>query len=379
MSVQKRTTKTGKTRWVARYRDPTGKEHSRSFDTQREAKAFQSEQLRAIRRSEWVDESTAPTLEEMWGRWEQVAVSPGTRQVRERIRSDLQELSDLQITKITPEHLRTWLAHLRNGRPWVEGCKGLSQNTQANYWTQLSGCLRMAVEDGLLVVSPTTKVKNPSGVYSADTSRLPSVEKVKEAIETADKTGRDTLATMIILAASTGMRSSEVAGLRWRNVDTRAKVVHVVEQATSMHNKGEHVGEARWAKLKTPSSRRSIPLSAATIKRLAEHRLKHPSDPDEPMFLTRGGRMWRSDGISAGMKVLGLRFHDLRHLYASHLIRQGRSVKAVQGMLGHASAATTLNTYAHLWSDEWDLVRDASGVLVRDLCGIDGKKAATGS
>lgn len=79
--------------------------------------------------------------------------------------------------------------------------------------------------------------------------------------------------------------------------------------------------------------------------------------------------MFRSDGISAAMRALELRFHDLRHLYASHLIRQGRGVKAVQEMLGHVSAATTLNTYTHLWSDEWDLVREAAGDLVRDLSG----------
>ncbi len=55
MAVQKRTTKAGKTRWVARYRDAAGKEHSRSFDTQREAKAYLQEQERALRRGEWVD------------------------------------------------------------------------------------------------------------------------------------------------------------------------------------------------------------------------------------------------------------------------------------------------------------------------------------
>lgn len=372
MSIQKRTTRAGKPRWVARYRDPTGKEHSRTFTTQREAKAYLSEQTRAIRRSEWIDEKAAPTLAEMWTRWEQVAVSPGTKRTRERVRQNLGELENLPVTKITPEHLRTWLSHLRTGRPWVEGCKGLAINTQTSFWTQLSGCLRMAVEDGHLLVSPTSKVKSPSGVFATDTSKLPTIEQVKEAIETADSTGRDTLATMIILAASTGMRSSEVAGLRWRNVDTKAKVVHVVEQAASMHDKSEHIGESRWAPLKTKQSRRLIPLSNATIKRLAEHRLKHPSDPNEPMFLTPGGKMFRSDGISAAMRALGLRFHDLRHLYASHLIRQGRGVKAVQEMLGHASAATTLNTYTHLWSDEWDLVREAAGDLVRDLSG-DGR------
>lgn len=52
-------------------------------------------------------------------------------------------------------------------------------------------------------------------------------------------------------------------------------------------------------------------------------------------------------------------FHDLRHHYASLLIRDGASVKVVQSRLGHATAAETLNTYAHLWPDEEDRTRTA--------------------
>lgn len=379
MGVQKRVSSNGRVRWVARYRDKTGKEHSKSFPTQREAKAHVAEQQRALRRGEWIDETRAPTLAELWQSWEQVAVSPGTQKTREQVGKNLGNLAHLPVTQITAEHLRTWEHHLRVGRPWVADCKGLSANTQINYWTQLSGCLRMAVEDGHLLVSPTTRVKGPSGATAVDASKLPTVEQVRDLVASADATGRDTLATMVILAASTGMRSSEVAGLRWRNVDVKGKVVHVVEQAASMHKKQGKTGEGRWAPLKTVKSRRSIPLSTATVKRLAEHRLRHPSEPDEPMFVTPSGSMWQSDKVSAAMRPFGMRFHDLRHLYASHLIRQGRGVKAVQEMLGHASAATTLNTYTHLWADEWDLVRDAAGDLVRAICGHGVGKTATGS
>jgi len=55
----------------------------------------------------------------------------------------------------------------------------------------------------------------------------------------------------------------------------------------------------------------------------------------------------------------GTRFHDLRHYYASLLIRHGESVKTVQARLGHASAAETLDTYSHLWPDSDDRTREA--------------------
>ena len=52
-------------------------------------------------------------------------------------------------------------------------------------------------------------------------------------------------------------------------------------------------------------------------------------------------------------------FHELRHFYASLLIRHGESVKTVQARLGHASASETLDTYSHLWPDSDDRTRAA--------------------
>ena len=60
------------------------------------------------------------------------------------------------------------------------------------------------------------------------------------------------------------------------------------------------------------------------------------------------------DGLPAGF-----RFHDLRHYYASLLISSGADVKVVQARMRHASAKTTLDTYAHLWPDSDDSTRAA--------------------
>jgi integrase len=64
---------------------------------------------------------------------------------------------------------------------------------------------------------------------------------------------------------------------------------------------------------------------------------------------------WRRATRKAG--VAGVRFHDLRHAFASMLIAAGCSVKAVQKALGHASSATTLNLYVHLWPGDEDRIR----------------------
>ena len=65
-------------------------------------------------------------------------------------------------------------------------------------------------------------------------------------------------------------------------------------------------------------------------------------------------------------------YHDLRHYYASLLIRHGESVKTVQERLGHSSAVRTLNTYSHLWPDSDDRTRaavdDVLGAYVHSVC-----------
>ncbi|WP_425278720.1 site-specific integrase [Corynebacterium bovis] len=167
------------------------------------------------------------------------------------------------------------------------------------------------------------------------------------------------------------MRSGEIAGLRWRSVDVPGRVVHVVEQARVR----PAPGESPWGTLKTASSRRTVPVPRPVMRRLAAHRLAHPTADDEAVFRTATGRMWTSELVSAAMSTVGLRFHDMRHLYASHLIRHGRGPKSVQSMLGHASAMTTLDVYAHLWPDEGDLIRESAAMFVDDLL-RDGGRAA---
>jgi integrase len=118
---------------------------------------------------------------------------------------------------------------------------------------------------------------------------------------------------------------------------------------------------------KTAASYRTIPLPAVVVDALAAHLRDFPPGPDGfvftgandgPIRRTRFSDVWRPAVQAAGAPH-GTGFHALRHFYASLLIRAGESVKVVQTRLGHASAAETLNTYAHLWPDSEDRTRAA--------------------
>lgn len=77
----------------------------------------------------------------------------------------------------------------------------------------------------------------------------------------------------------------------------------------------------------------------------------------QPIDWQAFGHQWRQTRKRAGLE--SIRYHDLRHAYASMLISAGCSVKAVSSALGHSAAATTLNLYSHLWPGDEDRIRQA--------------------
>ena len=126
---------------------------------------------------------------------------------------------------------------------------------------------------------------------------------------------------------------------------------------------------------KTAASVRSIPLPAVVLDALASHLTGFPPGPDGLIFTTESGNpirrtsfgdVWRA-AVKAANAPVGTGFHELRHYYASLLIRHSESVKVVQARLGHASASETLDTYSHLWPDSDDRTRAAvDSVLLAD-------------
>ena len=131
---------------------------------------------------------------------------------------------------------------------------------------------------------------------------------------------------------------------------------------------------------KTSASVRTVPLPQAVLDALAAHLAAHPpldglvfsNEHGRPIRRTAFGSVWRAAVAAAGAPA-GTGFHDLRHFYASLLIRHGESVKVVQARLGHASAAETLDTYSHLWPDSDDRTRTAvDAVLLADSARTEG-------
>jgi integrase len=164
---------------------------------------------------------------------------------------------------------------------------------------------------------------------------------------------------LYFLALFTGMRRSEILGLRWGDVDFIFTQISVVRSLHHLRN-----GQFIFRQPKTAKSRRLIALSPAAALALNEHRKnqetickhigKELSDDDLVFCQNEGGpllpdtvtRAWVRMMDKLGLK--GVRLHDLRHSHASQLLKQGIHPKIVQERLGHSSISVTLDTYSHV-------------------------------
>jgi integrase len=168
---------------------------------------------------------------------------------------------------------------------------------------------------------------------------------------------------MIYTLAYTGMRWGEMAGLKARNVDLTRARVRVVDNAVQVGATFDH--------RKTPKGRKSreIPLPAFLVAILADRVAgMHAEDrvfnvagePPKRPHTSRGwlaGALRRARAIDPEMPSVSP--HELRHTAASLAVSAGANVKAVQKMLGHKSAAMTLDTYADLFDDDLEAVATA--------------------
>ncbi len=143
--------------------------------------------------------------------------------------------------------------------------------------------------------------------------------------------------------------SAEILGLQRHDVDFAANVVRVRRQAD---RKGQLVEP------KTPQAKRNIVLSPGLAKMLREHKMASRYKGERDLvFASETGRPMNGRNVSrrgldkalANAKLGKLRFHDLRHTFASLLIAEGLNVVFVSRQMGHASPDITLRVYAHVW------------------------------
>jgi integrase len=324
-------------RFRARYRAADGTRHSKVFLTAAEAKRFIAAATTDMDRGFWIDpRGGAETVASWCERWFAArVVRPSTRANDEgRLRKHvLPEFGTLALKDVTPLRVRSWVARLT--------ASGLSSASVRHCHGLVRVMLGDAIAEGLLLHNPCTGTRLPPLEHREQRALAPDeLDRLIDAIPWHYQ-------PLVIVAAATGMRWGELAGLRLKRVDLLRRKLHVVETLIEVR------GRLITGPPKSRRSLRTITLPAQGVDAIAAALIGNTS---ELVFVTEEGaplrrhnffaRVWKPATEAAG--VAGFRFHDLRHTHVALLIAAGVPMKAIQDRLGHESITTTIDRYGHL-------------------------------
>jgi integrase len=232
-----------------------------------------------------------------------------------------------------------------------ELAKKLSANSVNRYLTVLHAALKHAVEMRLLRDNPASHVRRPK--VAKKEPRALSMEELQQLLAALEK---DVLLYRVCMfTAFTGLRRSEVLGLKWANVDLADGAVYVRE--TRQRLKG------RWVEKgpKSDAGLRRVPLSSTLVAMLKNIRAEQEArrgQPDyhnedlvfcqpngKPIWPSNFERRFRKAADAAGFP--DFTFHGLRHTFATLLLKDGAYINVVQRLLGHEKPSTTIDLYGH--------------------------------
>lgn len=367
-TISKYQTTGGSVRYRVRYRTPDRRQtDKRGFRTKRDAEAFANQLEVDKRRGSYVAPAAGRVkLGEYAGEWlgSKHNLKPSTR-ARYRVVLDtfIASHADVALGDISRQLVRDWVADLSASHAPASVHKTIGVLRQV---------LAMAVADNRLVLNP------------ADGVELPAVGTVEQRFLTleqlhalADAAGQHR--ALVYVLGTCGLRFGEAAELRWRDVLLDKKTISVRRSVTLVDNKFV-VGTPKGGKGRTVSISDFV---ADMLTPGAVDDLVFPDMAGGHMRGTNVRRRWWSDAVAAaklfprieknaaGEKVTVYEFkiHELRHTASSLAIQAGANIKSLQNMLGHESAALTLDRYGHLFESDVEAVGIAINRLLTRDCG----------
>jgi integrase len=356
MSVRKRTwtTRKGEQReaFIVHYLDQEGDPHIETFQLKKDADARAAEIKIDVKKGKHTAPSKSITIVEAAEKWIKGVTADGReRSTVDQYRGHVSfhiapRLGKAKLANLTDEKIEAFrddlLANL--SRPLARKVMvSLRQLLKANRYGHVAAGVSIKLEQ-------RHKRKLEAG------RDVPRPDEIKRMVGAATDTR---VRALLLLTAFTGLRSSELRGLRWSDVDLKDGVVHVRQRADKYYEIGAP---------KSAGSRREIPLdSGAVVPALKEWRMACPKGEADLVFpavdggpvhheilLRSVGALQREAGVmdKAGEPKYGL--HALRHFFASWCINprpHGRELppKSVQALMGHSSITMTLDTYGHLF------------------------------
>ena len=364
MAVRKRTWTTSrgerKEAWLVDYADQNGERHIQTFSRKKEADEYHATVKVDVRQGIHTAPSKSITVAQAAEDWIKSIALEGREastlaQYRQHAKHITDRIGGKKLASLTTPGLNTFRDELLTkmsramARKVMSSFKTLLRHAQSRGNVAQNVALAVKVK-----TNPRDKKKLEVGID------IPTTDEIKAIIAAAGPSR-----PLLLTAIFAGLRSSELRGLRWQDVDFKKGVLQVRQRADRYGVIG---------KPKSKAGHRTVPLGPQVVNTLREWKLACPKGEVGLVFPTPSGGIALHNNVvralTATVRAAGLinsngepkytGLHALRHFYASWCINppdrggQGLPPKVVQQLLGHSSIVMTMDTYGHLFPADED-------------------------
>ena len=252
------------------------------------------------------------------------------------------------ITTADIQQLYNWLRENGRVNEHYEKGNALSDSMIRSIHMMLHQAMDAAVRERLIVKNPTEGTVIPKNNYPP--KQILTAEQLEKFLEVAkaDPVWSDFFYTEL----TTGLRLGEICGLKWQDFEEKTGRLHVRRSVHRRKGGGVRVGET-----KTETGTRTILLPPSTVEILKARKKKSYSDwifhnpvvAEVPMDPSTAYHRLKT--LLRHAELPSIRFHDLRHTFATHALTSGVDAKTLSTILGRTNASFTLDTYTHMTTE----------------------------